>query len=1745
MEDATSILDASAQAPVASAFDASQVDKNLKAIHAVQSGWRLPQLPDEVKLDLASKPGVTEDHINNLLFGLESDLTGDQPQKAQAFDTPAFPQFSTLDRTRRYITDLTDSAPPTVVDGSAVQRWKTDAIKKGYLDAPANGVIDNSWQPEFETIRKSMAYDDYNRAKRGEGFGSLPFSKVVDQIGKWTSPSGLMAAATNLDLMWDFGAVSHEFSTWGDKWRKVGKSKNPLDFAKNLVDAVTGPIDDVLMPVANWALLATGVGEAYNFARVAYEGGRIIAGAEAVEGLYKSSQALNLLTRGYDAAADVKRMTEASGLAARFAKSGNSVVSGVGDAMTAWRELNGVATSKKLIQTGMKLGLASQAEDLLPGYQGGKSLRDTAPAQQVATWADKNPFFKIGVGAGELFVAPYTVFKPGTFVGGGKGVIGAAAGALGTTAGKAALGGLLGAGVGTWMGRDTGDTVEGAAIGALGLASVPLLGKGLHTLAAAAEDVPIAQKIMPKSVGTVGSFLEKTSWKPLGDNQMLTAAFHQGMLSHLQGDELAKYQAGFNEKGFLGAFADHFGVDEESAGAAMGFVMTAAAIDHIASSQAKAAGTGSKFLQSFYRNKNKLIAQVRSFDLDNVGAHTLDEIAMASSMGVGGQKKEFASLRKLFEQNPALALEHANAHNQAARETLQQLLSVESVPDLNPTVAASLYGWTDMDAPQRASIIAKYLPQVMDSFGNWPEFSTRTSEIRGLLHDGLLDDAVFDSYRLPSGLVRPTLPARQIPVSVTPSVTEEISQGINDTVFRSPETDITKVTSQGRLGTLARGVDPSIGRFTVMRSGTADKGQIKSVMEELKELAAIRKTAIPRLGQLEQATTAAGADLTTLSKKQYTEIIGQVVKGATPQKEMRRVVDYAKRNGVPISEIKTFLDDAAESAVNDSRLTDWIGLPKVVTGKPAEGETIGAVLSGDDALKQRISDLASKANFTAARIDGDKLLETLGEGTPEYARMKNHLDSLDRDGYKLVHGVEYLMPEDLAHQTPIFEDINRRHQNAVTLGNFFNGREPAVARMAEQRRARLVLLDELAKRGVDKSLNDQDVSNMLEDLHSILRSEQALSEDTRTNAAMGSWLQKRIASVKTSTTPVTISDLGRTKWKRVIHEFEPVYGKEAADASAAALRRMRNNEFKDVGLYAIESHLRGQNQLASALKVLSGTEHGDGFLARSSTGRKVGAVAGGIYGAEQGGSDSNVKQALEGAAIGAAAGTVGQGLTGPLFAKAEQAFQASKWFQYGYLADDLAGLRDTMRFTLSPFFDLSRYTEGMMLGQTAAPLRTAEGERVVMPLNISPSKLMKTWRKTEGLSERQAAAKFQDVVGAFSAASRGETDFQAGDTMSSWFQQVGIVGFNPTNWMASAFHHLTEQGFEPRQAYEHVRDMYTYGTHGRSAAEQSVNFIFFPFSFQKKAYTHLAKYVSDDLSRAVVLHDALKGYELLNDKYNLPQMWRDHLPALEKLQQLNMFAFGLSPGRFGGINRPFIEPIMNMLANSHGKNEFVPGILNLFNPQGISVHSAADAANVTKLTRQLLPVVNDINHLLGDSKDQFHALTSASRQTYAADANDGWTAWADYRKKFEEDLHQSGYKMSDLNKPWMAETKMAYNAERAKLAGLYPGWGQSRTHLAEKNAALDMELQDRFDRVANNTPSEVDVMTYKFNQAVKAAEADIKLHGGEDFSDADTQTRQSLLDMASGFARGSSEWRRVYGKFFQRKLGPIEAEVKT
>lgn len=1744
-----SLFDASQATQVpTSSIDASQIDKNLRTISAVTSAWSLPELPDETKLDLASLPGVDHHSLNALLTGIDSDLNTPpavQPPAPQLVVPSLQDQLqpSALDTTRRIVSGIANEHPPTEVTGDAVKRFKLSAIEKGYMDAPPDGQVDSAWSPELTTIQRQMSWDQTNAAYRGDRPGSIPFSKALNLLDKWTSPSGLLTAATKLDLWWDPGAIGHEFSTWGDKWRKVGKSKNPLDFGKNLVDALTGPIDDVVLPAVNWALLVTGVSEAYDFAKVAQLGYDTVKGAEAVDGLYDVGKVISQAGRfGYDAVADVKNFGEASGLANRLGSSSIDAVKTAGDAMSKWRELTPVMDAKKFIQTGMKLGVVSQAEDLLPGSHGSMLPGQAQIHDDVANFGRKNPLISGARNLSDLILTPYSTFG-GQLSSGARAVGAKAVEALGTAPGRAVAGAVVGAAAGTLAGNDTGDTIKGALAGAGLAAALPVLGKGMS----ASTEGSVLSKLVPKSVGHVGDFLQHLTWTKVDANQRLAVSMHNGILASLadKPEELARYTDGFNKDGgVLGGLSALHGVDRESAGATLAYGMLSASIDHTAAATAN----GNKEL--YFKIRSKLMAQVSSFDLENPGQHTLTDIAVAAAKGTPKPQREFGRLLETFQNDPNLAFQYAQKHNLMAQDTIKQLTSVENLPDLDPEMAASLYGWPSLPNDERLAVFQKYMPQVMDTFGNWPKYTAHTQGLHDVMGDGLLDDAVFNTWKDAKGVEKP-IPRSQAPAAPVavgaPSVPEQISQGVNDNLFRSVETDQAKVLADAKLDVLARAGDPLAGRMTLMLKDSPTEQYWRGIHSELKDLQQAHLDVSRLGGTLPAVAKAGGTDSMTASM--FASALG-----VTKEKDLkaaRRVFDFAKRRGLSFedaqSSIKTMIDDA----VNDPRITDSLGYG--VRGVPNAGEKLGPLLNGPEALAQRVKDVAKKAQYTAADIDHDKLLrsaaENFGTDSQEYQRLDSYLTSLDDAGYKLAHGVDFMMPEDLAFHTPIFSDITTRHLNAVTLGNFFGGRMPEEFRLAQDNHARMMVADELDKIGsnLDTSIHGPDVNNIMADLRSVLQDQKMVSRNVLDDASNSSWLQKRIAAVKTSTTPIQLTDL-RTKPDKVIAYLSERYGEDNARAAYKALARMRQSDFKDVGLAAIEAKLRTNNQLSHGLKILSGTDHGSDLLSRTTLGRTAGAIAGGVYATQTNKDGNDYLAGLEGAGIGAAVGTGAQAIASPFAERAAKAFDNSKWFKYGYLADNLARFRDTMRFTLSPFFDISRFTEGTMLNQIGAPLRDANGARVVMPLNASPSKIIKGWTKEAGGGEAGRAIaeqKFKDLARDFEAASRGQESVEATDTMQRWFAQVGIMGFNPLNWQIAAFHHLKQAGFNSTDAFEHAKAMYTYGTHGRSAAEQSVNTIFFPFSFQKKTYTHLIKYMADDQSRAIMLHDAAKAYEMLSQKYDLPTLWRDHLPAIELLQRLNLFAYGLSPGKLGGINRPFVEPIVNMAINAHGQNEAAPGILNLFSPHGLSIKSMADAAQVQNVMKSLMPVMNDINQMTHDLGEEGHVLMSPTHQTNAAEARDGWDEWNRYKQDLGTQLTSSGLTFSDMSrKPWLANVNAAYKTKQAELGAKYPGWIASRTKSLQNMEALNVEKSNRINKANAGIGSEADNMMAEFEARLQPIKDQMKALGITDTADLPPDIFQEVQNLAVQYAKQNLEFRRIYKKFYQPDYGPIEAAIQ-
>lgn len=366
--------------------EAMGLDESVRRISAVEAGWRLPGLPDEVKLDLASHPDLNPQQAADFLSGLDLDFADEDEEnrfsevaeadiepilRAAQEQQPVEPR-SRLDDLRVLGADIFNQPAPTDPDVDAVTKFKMRAIEAGLLERPADGMVDNTWDRTLNGVFFDMANKDYQDRISGiDSIDSIDSGGALELIAEWTQPGHLIAAAMDLDLLPDVGAIWRESTNWADKWRDVGESDGAWDLGKNLLDAVLGPIDDIAMPILTWTfILGTG-------------------GAGALALAPKAAIAVKLATSSKATAVATKLgKTSDLGLASmtanRLLKADNAIAKGAGGAMKAWRAATPVVAVKSVLQPAMRAGVLSQAQQALPSYASdGFSLFDVPDVARV------------------------------------------------------------------------------------------------------------------------------------------------------------------------------------------------------------------------------------------------------------------------------------------------------------------------------------------------------------------------------------------------------------------------------------------------------------------------------------------------------------------------------------------------------------------------------------------------------------------------------------------------------------------------------------------------------------------------------------------------------------------------------------------------------------------------------------------------------------------------------------------------------------------------------------------------------------------------------------------------------------------------------------------------------------------------------------------------------------------------------------------------------------------------------------------------------------------------------------------------------------------------------------------------------------------------------------------------------------------------------------------------------------------
>lgn len=1705
------------------------LDAQLRRMRFIERSWSLPGLPDSVKLDLlANRELLDENAVADFMWGLQADVdqatrprpevelqnpyvppapdtswmtqpqVGEERAAALAMDfgqrAPSesalfLPQDDFANELRRVFHGIAGLRAPDVVTHSAVVDLKRRAIKAGLL--PEDTPLDQSWSPAMNGIRQELMIEDLRSRMIGDKPGAVQTNRIVELIDEWASPSGLLSAAVALDFLPDPKAIGKELSGWGDKWRSF------LDKPSfgGLVDALTGPLDDIALPVLNTALLFSGVGSTVAFAN----------GVARLSQAGRLARTTGALARGLDLGADAARIAGSVGIAdevARFARPGfiasrlsrssTPLWRSTGNAMTAWRQWGATMATKKAVQQGMKIGFIGQVEStLLPGTSGigltGAGLQSDR-IDEFQAWRTDNPLVSTVAAVAELPLTPTTIFKPGTFT----------------------------------------DPLKKLA----------------RATTQALTSVPDDARLMGTMYSATREFLAATD--PAAAARLQEAARRtspgQALVEHFADGDAEKF----------GAMALH--------------IVVSAAIDKQARQYADLLtdSTEGTWHGVYHLFRNKFIDQLRpavmpaAGDVDSIEAFARQ--AASAHLDTPGDWLAFEREARKLEARGR----KTRARQFRAKRRILSAAVAEGLMKGDPGMWENARLLTDSHNKMRAGHLhtllhdltdedlAAYMVQgdVWNRLDKWDDFNAALADVHSELLNGQLTLQPVNARALRDG-------GWEWRPSSLADVVER--QALDPDVWRgSGRAKRRSWTSQ-----FNEPVDPLRERVTVMRMEHFTRQQAGALREYGSHLLRLRKllskTEDGLLPVVAEQVAEAGVDLTRMKASQVEQMIASMIEsgaitGATKGRATRvaMALRWAQKQGADPNDIVAFVDRKIRE-LDSSDI--WTKANLKVSALDSEGNI--------RSLEQKLQALARTMPFIAAEV----------KVPPALAKR------LAEQGYKAVVGTNFMMPDDLMDiGRGMFGELTQRHLRRQTLGTFLDRHSNEALSQLRERRFRSILARELGDVDprFDWSPDSPDVDRLLEDIRQARRDMLQAAEQAADSQA--SVISRAFERAKATGLPFSIFEM---REKDLIARLGDVYGEDMLRKVAGALRKARQVGFEYTGLAGIEDYLVANSWVREALGVFSKTRSAEALMTPGKKSAFVGALSalatyqmtgeldqaalGGALGAGVARLDRGrlfnarfparlaaaqlafpvvggaVTAATDDSSLGFQAGLVGglaaaTGLGPAARLVARQLDDVTRsaamrrivgsrdWGNYSRLGDGLVHLRNRLRFGLSPWFDLQRYTETAVLAGTA---RLPEGFQ--LPVRTS----LKSYA-------RKNPERAKTLLQEFDRASASWFRADEVEATQRYFRERGIMGFSPAERMAVMWGHLTDQGMDAAEAVETVRNIMTYGIEGRSAAELSVNFVFFPFSFQKKYLGQVARFMADDLGRTVLIHDALKAYEILNERYDLSDKLRDHMPLLQQLRRVNALAYGISPGELGGINRPIIDAFM---ATPLDELTIDP-VLNLFLPQAIQVggDDGWDGAALRKFADRLVPVYRDIDNLLADVAAQGHVVFSDSHMTKQAEARAGWEEWQGVKAQVEELARAQGVTYQTLMQgERYAPIANLVRRKRYEIARKYPAWEEAQAQAAAMAIERDAEVR----RLVDAPTNEAEAALAQYVELVDQAKEVLRSRGVS-MSDPEMvppEIFDAFRRLAIFYARRTPGFDGLYRRYFMSEFGPIHTEV--
>jgi hypothetical protein len=991
-----------------------------------------------------------------------------------------------------------------------------------------------------------------------------------------------------------------------------------------------------------------------------------------------------------------------------------------------------------------------------------------------------------------------------------------------------------------------------------------------------------------------------------------------------------------------------------------------------------------------------------------------------------------------------------------------------------------------------------------------------------------LDPRIVGRAMMPEALSTPRSAAFQVAPPGSTEVSDDVIKGIVDQLVRNYDPETTPMLFRSLLDPLSRNVDDlsarahlSIAPVTHVSRQDAEM-LVASVRWRQKELEVLRSALgrsdawLANLRRQRDAYEWLTSNLGPTGEAVYRRMFGRTQGSLKGGKQVRR---YLQR---VVDAMQAELDHMHHLPEWEA----WFGL--------------------QPHLYSSIDDLLDAAE-QAARTKAVEVIP--GENAP--VELREAAERIKSLGYRLVWSMEHAAPWDVVRHVPSLDGLYAEGRRRWSLGTWLMGTSPLTGD------AYFALTERNLRHGLAAILEEHPAFNphitvdpeagaelwIVSLRRYVERIQRNLVNNYRIASPQGR-MQRLATSVSMALSRNRLYELNNAQIREALGIDDPV----VVQKIRRALRKARDVGWKYQGLDRIDAFLRTHDPLTAGLKAMT-----------VAFGRhpRAAVVGGALFGALGGAfSDDPLHDvpmgALQGAALGGGLALVGAGLERFVTPALEHFFVTHpRWHWWTNLPDDLLWLRDRLRFDLSPLFGLSQVLEGL----TVASIRDMP-DNTLMSWRLGLKHLGRQYGPEEverakalwGMAQRGLYDQISQLVrGKLNwtdelLEAREQPMWHAIDVIDRFLDERNMIGWSPQQFMATAFYRMLYEHGEQfmddpvamrkwvEEAHHVAERLAGYGRRGRSALERSVNFVFFPFSYQRKLVEEGARFLAHDLGRIVLINDGLKLYDMLDENHDLGRMWKDHLPLLQQFQRLNAFAYGLSPGVFGGINRP----ILNILS---AKMPYA----NVFMPQLVSVN-VKGAQSWTTLLKKLAPVVNDVQYLYEDAVDNLGVVTSDSHLAAQAQIRRAQLEWDQFKEEIDQwaKSHGWGGWLSVFQSPALANVKQYVHDRKTQLLEKYPAWRRQREEMV---ATLTRKEDDKLIMLRREGPLYDQLRAFAlFEEQMRTVLRRAGISVEKDPEDVPPEIYQAVRQRAVQIVANFPDFLPIYRRIYQGVWGPLGVE---